>query len=343
LKTLRIYLLAAALIAAATVFYTKAVAPTEPLDSDTVISLPAAPTVYTGEQQIFGVSVSQTVYGSAAEETIQSVNQLLYEFESHWEGDGADTVPGRIAASAGLEPVTLDAADYAVVRRAFDLAEETGGLFDPTIGSLSALWRQGEPTADKRSWALTYTGWEQVTLSDEEGTVSILHPGIAVDFCAVVKGMAVQAALETYQQAEIDGALLCMDGAAVMTGRKGDGTAFSLGLADPLQADGSFYGILRCTDRVICTADADSQLLDPKTGELAESDLAAVSVIGADGFLCDAMSSILYMQGMDAVKAHLSEADYSLIAVGKNGDILLSDDLRESFTLTDTENFRLVD
>lgn len=343
IKTLRIYLIAAALIAAATVFYTKAIAPKEPMDSDTGISLPDAPTVYTGQQEIFGTEVSQSVYGEGAAEAIQTVHEQLYDMAAHWDTQNIESVPGQIAASAGLEPAVLAAEDYAVVRRAFDLAQQTDGLFDPTVGALSQLWREGEPTADRISWALTYTGWEQVTLSDEDSSASIVHPGISVDFDAVVKGMAVEKALETYKKAGIDGALLCMDGAAVMTGQKGDGSRFTLGLLNPLADDGGHYAVLLVTDKVICTSDVSSGLIDPSTGSLAQSDLAAVTVVSEDGFLSDAMSSILYMQGMKAVRTHLDESEYSVIAVGKNGDVVLSDALQEYFTLADTKNFWLFD
>ena len=343
IKTLRIFLLAAALITAATFFYTKAIGPGESMDSDTVLSVPEPPAVYTGSQTVFGTEVSQSVYGDGAAEVIQTVSALLYETADHWDSESTVSVPGQIAASAGLEPVTLEQEDYRIVRRAFSLAEETDGLFDPTVGTLSRLWRDGEPTADKISWALTYTGWEQVSLSDENCTASIVHPGITVDFGAVVKGMAMEKALAAYGAADIDGALLCMDGAAVMTGHKGDGTGFTLGLLDPLAGDGSYYGILSIPDQVICTADAASGLLDPMTGYPAESDLAAVTVVGSDGFLCGAISGILYMQGLDAAKAHLNETEYGVIAVGKNGDVYLSEDLRNYFTLADTKNFRLFD
>ncbi len=342
IKTLRIYLIAAALIAAAAVFYTKAIAPTEPIDSDTVISLPEPPTVYTGEQEIFGTEVAQEAYGEGAPEAIRAVNERLYAVSAHWDSESTESVPGQIAASAGLEPAVLAEEDYQVVRRVFQLAEETGGLLDPTIGALSRLWREGEPTADKISWALTYTGWQQVTLSDTEHTASIVHPGILMDFNAVVKGMAAEEALAEYQKADIDGAMLCMDGAAVMTGQKGDGSRFKLGLRDPLSGDGGYYGILSVPDQVICTADSSSGLIDPFTGDLVDSGLAAVTVVGHDGFLCDAMSSILYMQGAEAVQAHLDE-DYGVIAVGNDGKVWISDALKEYFTLADTNNFEMVD
>ena len=343
IKTLRIFLLTAAIITAATFFYTKAIGPGESMDSDTVLSVPEAPAVYTGSQEIFGTEVTQSVYGDGAAEAIQTVNRILYDIADHWDRESLSSVPGQIAASAGLEPVELEREDYDLVRRAFALAEETDGLFDPTVGALTQLWQEGEPTADKISWALTYTGWEQVVLSDEDCTAWIGHPGIAVDFGAVVKGMAVEKALAAYQEAGIDGALLCIDGAAVMTGEKGDGTGFTLGLLDPLAGDGSYYGILSITDKVICTADAASCLLDPSTGYPIDSGLAAVTVVGSDGFLCDAMSSILYMQGIDAVKAHLNEEHYSVIAVGKNGDVYLSEEMRDYFTLAATKKYRLFD
>ena len=173
IKTLRIYLIAAAILTAGVLFYTKAVAPGEPRDSDVSISVPETPVEYTSSQEISGLTVSQSVYGSDAAETIDAANNLLYQYAAHW-GDSLDSVPGQIAASAGLEPSVLAEEDYAIIRRAFDLAEETGGLFDPTIGALTSVWAEGEATADQVSWALTCTGWKLVSLSDEE-TMQIIR------------------------------------------------------------------------------------------------------------------------------------------------------------------------
>ena len=344
IKTLRIYLIAAAILAAGILFYTKAVAPGESRDSDVSISVPETPVEYTSSQEIFSHTVSQSVYGNGAAETIDSVNNILYDYSSHWDNTLTDSVPGQIAASAGLEPSVLAEEDYAIIRRAFDLAEETGGLFDPTVGALTSVWAEGEATADQISWALTYTGWQEVTLSDEEMSAGIGRPGITVDMGAVVPGMAVEAALEAYQSSEIDGGLITMDGAAAMTGVKGqDGEPFTLGLLNPMTDTGEHYAVLQADDTVICTSDSNSGLLDPTTGYPVETDLSAVTVLSEDGFLSDAMSSILYMQGLEQAITHLEEADYQVIIVAENGDIYLSPSLRDKFTLRDTENFQLVD
>lgn len=294
---------------------------------------------------MFGRSFSQSVYGgsSAATDAIHTVSDRLYAFSSHWDSEGADSVPAQIAASAGLTPTVLDPDDYAVVKRAFSLAKETGGLFDPTIGALSFVWAEKTPTADRISWALTYTGYNEVTLSDEDHSASIGRPGIAIDLNAVVPGMALEEALSLYQTAGIDGAVLTFDGGAIMTGTKGgeENAAFSLGLRDPMRSDGSHYAVLTETDRVICTSDVSSGLLDPSTGNPPETDLLAVTTLSEDGFLADAMSSILYMQGSASVLSHLDDPDYEVIAVTKTGDVYLSDSVQEYFTLSDTENYHL--
>lgn len=344
IKTLRIFCLAAALITAGILFYTRAVAPGETRDSDVLISLPEQPLEYTSSQEVLGSAVSQSVYGEKAAETIEMVNNILYDFSAHWDNTLIDSVPGQIAASAGLEPSVLAEEDYLVIRRAFDLAEQTEGLFDPTVGALMSVWADGEPSADQVSWALTYTGWQQVSLSDEQFTVGIGRPGILVDMGAVLPGMAVQAVLEAYQKADIDGGVITMDGAAAMTGSKGDGgEAFTIGLRNPMDGDGDHYAVLQAQDTVICTADGMSGLLDPEDGYPVQTDLLAVTVLSKDGFLSDAMSSILYMQGLDKALKHLKKPDYQVILVGMSGKIYLSPSLRDAFTLRDTENFFLDD
>ena len=321
-KTLRIFCLAAALIAAGILFYTKAVAPGETRDSDVSISLPEEPLEYTSNQEVLGTAVSQSVYGDKAAETIETVNNILYDFSAHWDNTLVDSVPGQVAASAGLEPSVLAEEDYQVIRRAFDLAQQTEGLFDPTVGALTSVWADGEPSADQVSWALTYTGWQEVSLSDEDMSAGIGRPGITLDMGAVVPGMAVQAALEAYQEAGIDGGVITMDGTAAMTGTKSEGgESFTIGLRTPMDSNGDHYAVLQADDVVICTADGESRLLNPADGYPVETDLLAVTVLSEDGFLSDAMSSILYMQGLDKALEHLDASDYQVILVAESGEI----------------------
>ena len=84
-------------------------------------------------------------------------------------------------------------------------------------------------------------------------------------------------------------------------------------------------------------------ILDPRTGYPAESGLTSVTVLCDDGMKADFLSTALYIAGTEAVKSHLNEADYSVIAVTDDRQVLVSDDLAESFALTEDSGYTLAE
>ena len=83
--------------------------------------------------------------------------------------------------------------------------------------------------------------------------------------------------------------------------------------------------------------------MDPRTGYPAETDLLSVTAISSDGLLADYLSTTLYLLGSDTVKENLNRPEFSVIAVKEDGTVLISDDLREKFTLQEDAGYVLAE
>lgn len=321
-------------------------------------SVPSQEIVYTGEEFCMDTFVTQRAYGDAGEEAVREVNRLLQEMETTYSAYRSDSQISKINACAGITAVEVPDEVFSVVRRSLQLSEASGGVFDVTVAPLVQLWgitseNPKVPSADAISYALSYVGWGQVTLDEETKTVWMPRPGISLDLGGVLKGYAAEKCREVYEEKGVSG-ILSLGGTVVTAGRKPDGSEFQIGLRDPQKGANDLFGTLSGENRIIATSggyeryfEEDGKryghILDPRTGYPAETDLLSVTAISSDGLLADYLSTTLYLLGSDTVKENLNRPEFSVIAVKEDGTVLISDDLREKFTLQEDAGYVLAE
>lgn len=323
------------------------------------VSIPDEENIYTGEAFVMDTFLSQQVWGEGGEALIADVEALAARLEAHWSAYQEGSVPDMVNKAAGKEPMVLSEEDFAIVEKVYDFSLQSGGRFDLTIAPLVKLWginagRTAPPAEEEIEAALAYTGLSHIQLDREKQSVFLDEPGAELDFGGSMKGYAVEQALALYQQSGITGGILDLGGNVAVTGTnpsREDGS-FAIGLRDPLGE--GYYAVLRAADRVICTSGGYERyfdyngeryhhILDPQTGWPAETDLLSVTVIGEDGLYCDCLSTLFFMEGLEAVQQHLEEPDYALIAVDEKKRVWLSPSLKESFILRQESGYRLAE
>ena len=208
------------------------------------------------------------------------------------------------------------------VKRALEIAAETNGAYDPTVYPLMRAWGFTDgnyrvPADAELDALLQTTGWTEVSA---DGTTASLPEGFALDLGGIGKGYAAGRCKEILKAHGVTSALLSLGGNVSALGSKPDGADWTVGLQDP-QTDGCF-GYVSASDVSVVTSGGYQRyfeqdgvryhhILDPKTGRPAASGLQSVSVVSQDDTLADALSTALFVMGLDAGAA-LYRAGYTL-------------------------------
>lgn len=202
------------------------------------------------------------------------------------------------------------------------------------------------PPDDEITELLKNVGYERIRLED---TTVQLDSGMMLDLGSVGKGYAGDLAAQVLKDNGITSALLDLGGNIQVVGTKADGSPWRLGLRDPF-SDG-MLGVLEISNQAVVTSGAYERyfigedgtryghIIDPATGYPAESGLASATVIATEGRLCDALSTSLYVMGVDgAIDYWRQHQNFEMILITEDGEIYLTDGIADSFTLGSYHN-----
>lgn len=327
-----------------------------------------------------------TVYGTdkaACQAVLQDSQDRLCDLDRRLSATSADSDIYALN-HAGGRPVTLSGDAKQLLGRALDLCAMTDGALDVTAYSAVEAWGftgnsgyRVPPQAELDALAakIDYT---RVKLDRDSGQAS-LPDGMELDLGAVAKGWAGDLLSQLVRETDgVDGALLNLGQSTIQTvGAKPDGSAWRIGIQDPLgedtalaqleQGDGSrsqaaeetgqpdYLGVLELTDRAMstsggyqrCFAQDDEvywHILDPKTAAPARSGLASVTVVADSGLLCDGLSTALFVMGLDrgvqfwqTWRDH-KDVSFECIFITDDGSVYLTPGLADAFTLADGQN-----
>ncbi len=252
------------------------------------------------------------IWGQERDAAMEAIVEMLHSLEKTWSATDADSV---LSAYNRGEDV-LDAQQKALLATAEQLRSQTGGAFDPKLGSLVALWgfyddNHHVPSDQEIQTARNQTQW---------------------DLGAIVKGYAGTQVVEILARYDVDRAIVNLGGNVQTYGQKPDGQPWNVGIQNP--AGGDSLGVLAVTGSMAVVTSGDYQryfeqdgiryhhILDPETGRPADSGLCSVTVLCADGAMADALSTALFVMGLeDACAYWQAHDDFEAIFVLSTGEI----------------------
>lgn len=301
-----------------------------------------------------GTAVSQKVYGSddgTKRSAITAANKAISELEdtTSWRKEGSALV--ELNDKAGVSAVKIDNVTLELLRLSLDVAEKTGGKFDPTILPVSRLWNFSEhadivPDAGEIAKSLKAVGYKDLQLNIKKSTALLKRPNGAVNLDAVGKGAGCDVAVNVYQTTGVSGGVVAVGGSVGVYGSKPDGSKWSIAVRNPNSDNPSAsMGILSISSGFVSTSGTYEQtfeqdgvtyhhILDPETGYPAETDLTSATVHCGNGALSDALSTACILLGSEKAAALLSEYDAGGIFVTKDNRVIVTGPLKDDFVIT---------
>ncbi|MDR0489820.1 MAG: FAD:protein FMN transferase [Oscillospiraceae bacterium] len=211
---------------------------------------------------------------------------------------------------AGGEPVTVAPQTADVVRLALELGNYSGGMFDITIGRLCALWdfnrNPAVPSEADLNAALKTVDYRQVIVADN--TVQLMNPETWLDLGGVAKGYIADQAAAFLKERGVKGAVIDLGGNIVVVGEKPDGSAWRVGVRQPLEHSKEITGALTIGAASVVTSGVYERqfiedgvmyhhILDPVNGKPAITDVVSATVVTENSAIGDVMSTILILAG----------------------------------------------
>ncbi len=243
--------------------------------------------------------------------TIQAELDAVVALFSPWEPDSEISrfnlaPPGTWALSDPFRHL-LDAA--------MNLADDTDGAVDPTLGALVDLWgfgplgpRDGLPTDDEIATALAVSGWQKLRLH-RAGQAAVQPGGLALDFSGIAKGHAVDRVSERLTALGATSHLVEIGGELRGMGVKPDAQPWWVEIEQP---PGSMIPrtVAALFDIAVATSGDyrrafvhDDRLyphtLDGRTGRPVDNGLTSVTVFDASAMRADALATALTVMGPD--------------------------------------------
>lgn len=295
-----------------------------------------------------------TIYDHPDEEAFKEAFARLREIEQRMTLHSDTSEIAQINHKAGIEAVAVSSDTFEVIKKAVEIAEASGGAFDPTIGPLVQAWDIGgdnprRPTEAEIQTLLPLVDYRQVVLDEREKSVFLKKPGMVLDLGGIAKGYAADQAAAVLRKHGVNQAIVNLGGNVLVLGRKPDGNLWRIGVQDPEQDRGAYAIIVQLDDTSLVTSgpyerflviegETYHHILDTKTGYPVDSDFTSASIITHSSVLADALSTSVYALGYEKGMALINSFEgVEAIFFTKDHQILQSEGVKQGlvdFTVT---------
>jgi FAD:protein FMN transferase len=250
---------------------------------------------------------------AAIDEALEEINRQM----STYRADSEISAFNRAEAEA---PVEVSADFLRVLRLALDLAEATGGAFDPTVGALVNLWGFGpdpaqrtRPAPEQIEAARRTVGYRHLAILPD-GRLAKSIPELRLDLGAIAKGFGVDQVAQLLRERGIQNFLVEIGGETLAQGRNAAGEPWRIGILRPDfdPAPAALYGVATLTDGQAIATSGDyrnyfrdengtvqTHVVDPRTARPVRHSVASVSVLADTCALADGLATALLVLGPD--------------------------------------------
>lgn len=272
----------------------------------------------------------------------RQVFQLIKQQENLFTVNRAASEVMSINQAAGLHPVVVSEAVFALISVAHAVSLLPDSAFNFTIGPIVKRWKigfQGREVPAKTDIAalLPRTDPHQVILNSADRSVFLQQPGMEIDLGAIAKGYIADRVQAFLRQQGVQQALINLGGNVQTLGcPPHEPEGWGIGLKKPFGRDDELLGVLRVQGKSVVTSgiyeryfELDGHcwhhIFDPKTGYPLDNELLSVTVISDRSIDGDIYTTLLYGMGVENGLAYLADQpDIDAVFVTRDRQIICS-------------------
>ncbi|HMM53505.1 MAG TPA: FAD:protein FMN transferase [Candidatus Desulfobacillus sp.] len=230
---------------------------------------------------------------------------------SPWKQDSDLSRLNRAAVNAWVD---LPAEMLAVLARALEIARQSAGAFDPTVGALVEAWGFGatrnrpDPAAIRAARAVDQAANYACLELDLDAGRARKHAAVSIDLCGIAKGYAVDRMAAVVSRHGVRNALVALDGELRAIGVHGGGRPWAVAVESPEPDRRAVHGVVELQDQAIATSGDYRRFWHAGNARIAHSmdrrqaapvnnPVASVTVLAAECMDADAWATALLVAG----------------------------------------------
>lgn len=260
----------------------------------------------------FDTAISIRLYDEKYASQLEECFSIADNYQKLFDANDADSDIAHINAANG-EWVTVSDDTVTLLNTALHYSELSGGSFDITIGSVSALWdfsgkNPTVPTDGQLKEACSHVDYHFIEI--EGNRVRLTDPKTQLDLGGIAKGFIADK-MKAYLQSEgITEGIINLGGNVLTVGPKEDGSDYHIGIQKPFAEDGTAIATLSVTDSSVVSSgvyqryfyEGDTfyhHLLNPKTGYPFDNGLYGVTILSESSVDGDCLSTACFALGLE--------------------------------------------
>lgn len=292
--------------------------------------------------------ISETLY-TTGEDINASVGEKLREIETgllSWTTGDSQIAEINNANGATVE-VSEELAGY--LTQILQLAADSDGAFDPTLGEVIRLWNiEGDdphvPEQSELDKLLKNVDYKNIVLDGDKVT---LKNGSTLDLGAVGKGIGCDVtAAYLKEQKDVTGMILNLGGSSVMAyGEKPDQSPWKVAVTDPRDTEGEYVGAVTIKGGEFLSTSGDYEkyfmedgkryhhILNPEDGYPVWNGVTSVTVVCDNGLLADGLSTACFVLGIEDAQPLLEKYHADAAFMDEDHNVYLTSGMKERFEL----------
>ncbi len=293
-----------------------------------------------------------TLYNGEEQKIFNDAFDIIEKEEQIFSLQKDESNLSEINMNAGVKPTIVPENIFNILEVSKYYSKITDGAFDPTIAPLVKLWAIGEdktetpPLSKEISSRRNLVDSRNLLLQDNN-SVFLSEKEMMIDLGGIAKGYIADRVKDYLVLKGVQRAIIDLGGNIVVIGSKADNKPWNIGVRNPFEPPGNYFGVISVVDKTVVTSGIYERffisngiryhhILDPETGYPVVNNLASVTIISDNSVDADALSTSLFILGVDKGLDLIEQIDGSeAIFATKDNKVIYSSGAKDLFTLTD--------